>query len=228
MSGKLNLYHFFNKIINKIMKNSWKLFSYKETPVYLKYWFLLIFFFIPIDYTIILFFSLLVHELAHVWMGNKLGYKSEYIYLSIINGAAKIDEKFLEKNKDVIKISIAGPLSNLILTILSFLIFTLFHSINSINGTETPIVYDFIVKFSVVNFLLFITNLIPIIPLDGGRISKSIFSIIFGNEKGKFINAIFSLIICVLLLVLSIYIKYYIASLFLLFLMVMPISEMRK
>jgi Zn-dependent protease len=43
-------------------------------------------------------------------------------------------------------------------------------------------------------------NILPIFPMDGGRISKSILSIIFGDRLGKYRAGILSLITCTLLL----------------------------
>lgn len=206
------------------MKNSFKLFSYKESPIYLKYWFFLLLLFIPINFVIILFISILVHEMAHVWMANKLGYKSEYIELSIFTGQAKIDEKFLENNKDIIKISVVGPLSNLMLCIVSLGVYVFLELLTLMN----PIISDFLVKFFLINLILSASNLIPIYPTDGGRISKSFLSMIFGNNKGKVINGILSLIISIICLILSFYFNFYFLMLFIIFFIIISISEIRN
>jgi len=46
------------------MKNSFKLFDFMETPVYLKYWFFLFLLF-GINTFVTFFIAVLVHELAH-------------------------------------------------------------------------------------------------------------------------------------------------------------------
>ena len=61
------------------MKNAWKLFEYKDTPIYLKYWFFAILLFVPVSWVISIFVGILIHEIAHVKRADKLGYKTDYI-----------------------------------------------------------------------------------------------------------------------------------------------------
>jgi membrane-associated protease RseP (regulator of RpoE activity) len=69
-------------------------------------------------------------------------------------------------HKEDIYIIFAGPLSNLLLFLLGYLL---------IGHVDTGLLFDFLTTFNKVNLTLF--NILPIF-LDGGRISKSILSII--------------------------------------------------
>ena len=60
-----------------------KLFNFQGVPVYLKLWFLLLFAWIPFSYVIAIFISILVHELAHAYVANKLGYNVFKVYIGL-------------------------------------------------------------------------------------------------------------------------------------------------
>ena len=88
-------------------------------------------------------------------------------------------------------IALAGPLVNLILSI----IFIVVHM-------NTNLIYT--------NILICIFNLIPIYPLDGGRIIKNALKIIFGNKKAiKLTNVISNVLMIILSMVSSVAILYY-------------------
>ena len=127
-------------------------------------------------YAIIMIFCM-VHELSHLLAGILLKMKVKRVSLlpvglSIEFSLTKKDynEKILNANKlerKKMMIAIAGPLSNLfIMLMISFM------KINT--NLSTTILYA--------NFLIAIFNLLPIYPLDGGRILKSIFSLLC-NKK---------------------------------------------
>jgi len=175
------------------MKNAWKLFEYKETPVYLKYWFFAILLFVPVSWVISIFVGILIHEISHVRTASKLGYKTDHIFIDIFHGGALIDSSYTKNNKHSISIAFAGPFSNLLLSLGSFLIMTLISSFDH-SLIESPVIV-FLAEFTVVNLLLFALNLIPIYPLDGGRISKALFRMIFGKDKGRLINGSLSLVL---------------------------------
>jgi stage IV sporulation protein FB len=192
------------------MKNAWKLFNYGESPVYLKYWFLVLLLFVPTTLVLILFVSILIHEIAHARTAKKLGYKTDYIFIDIFHGGALIDGSYTENNKHSIKIAFAGPLSNLLLSLLGFLITTLFTLYIPV-GEE---VLKFLASFITINLLLFVINLIPIYPLDGGRITKALSNMVFGEKKGTLISGIISMSISISALIYSIYVLDYLLMIF--------------
>jgi stage IV sporulation protein FB len=174
------------------MSNSWKLFNAFGVPVYLKYWFLLLFLLLPIKLVIAIFISVLIHEIAHSYVAKKLGYNTKSIILDFLFGSANIEGDFTKSHKDSIKISIAGPISNLLLSVFSILIAT------TVEGTT---LYDNLLYFASINIIFFIMNMIPIFPLDGGRISKGILSLILGDKIGRISNGVISLVITSLIFI---------------------------
>lgn len=141
-------------------------------------------------YSTIMFFCIL-HELGHILMGIILGLKPEKIEIMPfgLSVAFKLNTKdYNKKIKNAnllelkkIAIAIAGPVTNLII-ILFYIFF---------NKLEINIIYA--------NLLILLFNIIPIFPLDGGRILKSTIHIFFGYTKSIECTHIFSNITIILL-----------------------------
>lgn len=178
------------------MKNSFKLFDFQGTPVYLKYWFLILFLFLSVKIVFIAFISVLVHELAHTWVAKKLGYNVRQVYLDVFHGAAEIDLGYQKNYKDTLKIVAAGPLSNAALVLIS--------SSLLISGVIPEAFVSFTTMFIIINLFISVFNLLPIFPLDGGRITKAIFVNHFG-KRGQFYSGIVSMTFSVLLLLYSLF-----------------------
>ena len=151
------------------MKFSVKLFNFYGTPVHLKLWFLLLFFWLNPVYILAIFISILLHELGHAFMAHRLGYKVHNIYVDIFNGAAIIDLDKMD-NKEQLKVVAAGPWVNMMLLSLSVFISAFFKN-------------HFIWSMCVVNFLLLVFNILPIFPLDGGRLLRTYLKIKTNDEN---------------------------------------------
>ena len=143
--------------------------------------FLLIFYFTnQIDaYLLILVFAI-IHEMGHLLSGLLLGMKPSKIELKpygvSISFKIKPDDyniKILKGNLLEIKkiiVATAGPITNLLII---FIVLQL--NMNMFLGLK--IIYS--------NLLVFLFNLIPFYPLDGGRILKGILHIILGKRKSE-------------------------------------------
>lgn len=116
-------------------------------------------------YTLFILFVLL-HELTHMIVGIALGFKLKK--LSIMPIGFKIEFRKINSNKYIeqkkIFVSAAGPAINLLIAGLA-----------AIFKLHINIIY--------INLIIALFNLIPIYPLDGGRILKSILNIKFEYTK---------------------------------------------
>lgn len=105
--------------------------------------------------------SLVFHEYGHIRAMKYFGMKTKGIYLiPFVGGLAVTDEKINTRWQDVV-ISIMGPTFGLVMSIVCLIIFWL-------TGSE------FFAGLATFNALLNLFNLLPILPLDGGHILKSI------------------------------------------------------
>lgn len=124
----------------------------------------------------------IIHELGHVVMGVILGLKIERIEIMPLGLSVSFKINIDDYNKKVkkgnivqlkrIAIAAAGPLTNLIM-----LIIVLNANIN------LKIVSNEVLAYA--NILIMLFNLIPIYPLDGGRILKELIHIFEGSIKSK-------------------------------------------
>ncbi|XRO75636.1 site-2 protease family protein [Methanocaldococcus sp. 28A] len=127
---------------------------------------------------ILLFVSVVLHELGHSYVAKKYGVKIEKILLLPIGGVAMMDK--IPKEGEL-KIGLAGPLVSFIIGI-TLLIISQFFDVN-ING------YPLLYTLSLLNLMLGSFNLIPAFPMDGGRILRAILSKKYGYLKSTKIAA---------------------------------------
>jgi Zn-dependent protease len=140
-----------------------------------------------IEFAIALILCLVFHEYGHIKAMKYFGLKTKGIYLiPFVGGLALSDDKINTRWQDIV-ISIMGPFFGLILSLVCLVGYWL---------TDIEI----LAGLAVFNALLNLFNLLPVLPLDGGHVLKSIaFSI----------NSRVGLIACVLGAVLGVYISYH-------------------
>ena len=116
--------------------------------------------------SILLFISVLLHELAHSFVAIGEGLKVRDITLFFLGGMANL-EKECTTSKGSLKIAISGPIVSLFLAFLMILL--------SNNLSVSNLVFSNLFKqVGNLNLLIGLFNLLPIIPLDGGVILKSL------------------------------------------------------
>lgn len=99
----------------------------------------------------------LLHEMGHSLVGRHLGYKLNVITL-LPYGAMLSGENACFSKGDEIKIAIAGPLVNIFLIVIFLPLNLLFPH------------FAFAKEFIVCNIYTFVFNILPVYPLDGGRV----------------------------------------------------------
>ncbi len=116
--------------------------------------------------TLLLFVSVLLHELAHSFVARARGLPVHSIVLFIFGGVSNIEQ---EPQTAGVEFSMAfvGPLTSLLIGAICYgLLFLL-------RGNQSPVV-PVLSYLAFTNILLGVFNLIPGFPLDGGRVLRSI------------------------------------------------------
>jgi Zn-dependent protease len=145
---------------------SWSLVSlyfptnYPDMPV-ASYWVM------GIVAALMLFASVILHELSHSYVAKMYGVPIRRITLFLFGGVSQM-EREPEKPETEIKIAIAGPAMSFVLMFVFFSIYYLLRV-----GGETGGVAPVFRYLAIVNGMLGIFNLIPGFPLDGGRLLRA-------------------------------------------------------
>ncbi len=123
---------------------------------------------------LMLFASVVAHELGHSFVAIRQGIDVKSITLFIFGGLASL-EKESETPSEAFWVAIAGPL-------VSLMLWGIFETISM--TTATSEVFSVILgAIASVNLALCLFNLIPGLPLDGGNILKAIVWKITGNPN---------------------------------------------
>ena len=179
-----------------------KLFNFQGAEVYFNLLFLLLFLLMPWHYVVILFISVLIHEMSHVWMAVKKFYPVYSINIDIMGGLATTKNINI---KDQPIISLIGPFSNLVLFMTTYVLNLLYP-------------HYFLEAFFGINIILFIFNILPIYPMDGGMALRSWMlyncrKIGITQPKANLYSVIISIICSVLLVIFSLVYGYLILAL---------------
>ncbi|MCE0451838.1 MULTISPECIES: M50 family metallopeptidase [Brevibacillus] len=108
---------------------------------------------------ITLFVIVLIHELGHVAMARELGWTVKEVQLLPFGGVATMEDSYATDPMDEIVVALAGPFLNMVMMAASYLFWFM--------GIWTE---EWARFFLVSNLTIAMFNLLPIWPLDGGRI----------------------------------------------------------
>lgn len=137
---------------------------------------------------ITLFAVVIIHELGHVFAAKSSGCKIIEIQLLPFGGVAKIDITSDSIWHELL-IAVAGPLQNLIMILMA----VAFRKVSLWSN-------DWTTFFIQANLWIGLFNLIPISPLDGNKILRSLFYLFFPYKRAIMVSAFVSIILTILFL----------------------------
>jgi Zn-dependent protease len=112
---------------------------------------------------LVFFASVLLHELGHAWQARRDGLEIDGITLWLFGGVAQFKGAFPNPGAEF-RIAIAGPLVTVILSG-GFALLALAGLPSAVDGVAAWLGY--------INLTLLVFNLIPALPLDGGRVLRA-------------------------------------------------------
>ncbi|HEV8686415.1 MAG TPA: site-2 protease family protein [Gaiellaceae bacterium] len=125
---------------------------------------------------LLFFASILLHELGHAFQARREGMEIDGITLWLFGGVAQFKGMFPSAGAEF-RIAIAGPLVSLVLGIAFVAIALAVHGAPVVDGTAAWLGY--------INLTVLVFNLLPALPLDGGRVLRSA----LWAAKGDFASA---------------------------------------
>jgi Zn-dependent protease len=138
-----------------------------------------------------LFFCVLLHEFGHSLVAQRLGLKIQDITLLPLGGVSNL-ESLPEKPADEVKITLAGPLVNVVLAPIFVGVGLLFGAVPRMPTDlfmSIGSVGQFFVYLGYLNVVLAVFNLIPAFPLDGGRILRALLATRLGAVRATDISS---------------------------------------
>ncbi len=133
-----------------------------------------------------LFVIVLMHEFGHALACRQVGGEAQRIVLWPLGGVAYVSPP--QRPGAMLWSIAAGPLVNVVLAPILTVIYVLARQSSLI--TQAPDVYLLIRAVCYINYGLLMFNLLPIYPLDGGQILRSLLWYIFGRAQSLMITTI--------------------------------------
>lgn len=159
--------------------------------------------------SLILFLSILLHEFAHVFGARATGGHGDEVLLWPLGGLAFVSPAGNFRSE--FWTTAAGPLSNLVLCLVSLpavlsagVFWDSLHPIMlppvDLNLTQIPTFLNgFFVLVFALNLKLFVLNLLPIHPLDGGQLAFSIAKLHWDRSTARIGSLFLGMVVCLIL-----------------------------
>ncbi len=130
-----------------------------------------------------LFACVLLHELGHAFAARAYGIHTKSITLLPIGGVAHLEKLPEEPGKEIV-VALAGPLVNMLISTFLWLYLGFAGIEVSEDFIQTGIgSHNFLFMLMTVNIFIGLFNLLPAIPMDGGRVLRAALSMKMGRLR---------------------------------------------
>ena len=138
-------------------------------------------------YVLALFASVLLHELGHTLVARQYGIRTTEIVMYPIGGVSRPER--IPKGREEFWIAISGPLVNGLIAAGLFAWLATQHQFVPVELLRDPTDANLVQRIATGNFLLFVFNLLPAYPMDGGRLLRSVLMLFKPEEEATRIAA---------------------------------------
>ena len=131
---------------------------------------------------VIIFTLVCFHELGHYLCARFYKWRIERIFLWVFGGTMETDEAFRRPIKEELLVTLAGPFQHIIVFIILILL---------PEGVLPASVYSLVVQY---NIAILLGNLLPIWPLDGGKLIKLLLDYMIPYHRAHYWMIFFSVL----------------------------------
>lgn len=136
-----------------------------------------------------------LHELSHLLAAKMIGLRAAYIAFHPFGVNLKLKNKLICRLSDEIILYFAGPLCNIVLACAALLMFRFYPN-------------PWLRFFYGSNIMLFVMNMLPVVPLDGGMVLKKLLMYRVGYKAAGRVMTAVSVLLGTALFVLGAYVLY--------------------
>lgn len=138
--------------------------------------------------TFLFFVSLVAHELGHALAGRRFGIQTEGIDLWLLGGVARLNRDSRTPREEFV-VAAAGPFVTLVICLIGAATGVLMSSWSEfvdavrLSSLDTTAPVALVAWLTLINGVLFVFNMVPAFPLDGGRIARAIAWRVTGDRR---------------------------------------------
>lgn len=171
-----------------------------DVRIHWSFWLLIIFYLVSVSKTeglaggmmavafvASIFFCVLLHEFGHAFAAQWYGIPTVDITLLPIGGVARL-QRMPDKPSQELVVALAGPAVNVVIAGLLLLPLT-FGILASAAAPAFSLGTNFVAQLLAVNIVLVLFNMLPVFPMDGGRVLRSLLAIRLGHLRATQIAA---------------------------------------
>ena len=143
-----------------------------------------------LSWMLIVFVSVLIHELGHALASRLFGYRPSIALVWMGGHTVPTDQPGPLPWKRNLLITAAGPFFGLMLGVASGVAFAFLKG-------RSPGLDFFLFTFAIANLFWAVLNMLPVLPLDGGQITATLATRVFGPRRGIVLAQGLALLVCV-------------------------------
>jgi Zn-dependent protease/CBS domain-containing protein len=138
-------------------------------------------------FIVLLFLCVVLHEFGHVFAARRYGIRTSDVTLLPIGGVASL-ERMPEKPSQEIVVALAGPAVNLVIAVVLVVLLEARFDLTQMTQLQEA-TSTLAGRIAAANVALFVFNLIPAFPMDGGRVLRALLAVPLGYTRATRVAA---------------------------------------